>query len=159
MMRCCAFGTVRMDIHAYHDINDIDGREEIKIDEMSMTVGGSVYNTVSVLNALNLDVTLYMLNTNDDFADFIKIKLNRRNVNYISCKQDQNDTATSLIFVDKTGKKKMISYDGVRQDHFILNKLLRDVDQYDLFYTSFYEVNTNNCSDILNIMSLSKKFY
>lgn len=156
-MRVCAFGTVRMDIRAYQSINNIEMYEEIKIDDMAFTVGGSVCNTVSVLNVLNQDVTLYMLNANDDFADFVKLKLDKRGLNCISCKQDQNNTAASLIFVDKSGEKKVISYDGVRQDRFILSKLLRDVNQYDLFYTSFYEINSENCEEIIKIMSSSKK--
>lgn len=153
-MKCCAFGTVRMDIHAYQEIDNLDEHEEIKINEMNMAIGGSVYNTVSVLNDLKQDIVFYMLNSVDDFADFIKIKMNKRNINYITCKQDKNDTATSLIFVDMQGKKKMISYDGVRQDKYILSKLMKDIEQYELFYTSFYEINQDNYHDIINIMSL-----
>ena len=155
-MKCCAFGTVRMDIHAYQEIDNLDEHEEIKINEMNMAIGGSVYNTVSVLNDLKQDIVFYMLNSVDDFADFIKIKMNKRNINYITCKQDKNDTATSLIFVDMQGKKKMISYDGVRQDKYILSKLMKDIEQYELFYTSFYEINQDNYHDIINIMSLCK---
>ncbi len=153
-MKCCAFGTVRMDIHAYQEISAINDHAEIKIDEMNMTIGGSVYNTVSVLNELKQDIVLYMLNSTDDFADYIKMRMNKRDINYITCKQDKNDTAASLIFVDKQGKKKMISYDGDRRDEYILNKLRKDIEQYELFYTSFYEINQNNYQEILNIMSL-----
>ncbi len=153
-MKCCAFGTVRMDIHAYQEIGAINDHAEIKIDEMNMTIGGSVYNTVSVLNELKQDIVLYMLNSTDDFADYIKMRMNKRDINYITCKQDKNDTATSLIFIGKQGKKKMISYDGDRRDEYILNKLRKDIEQYELFYTSFYEINQNNYQKILNIMSL-----
>lgn len=156
-MKCCAFGTVRVDIRAYQDIHEIDQHEEIKISEMAMTVGGSVYNTVSVLNELKHDAVLYMLNAYGDFADYVRIKLNNRNLNYISCKEDKNDTATSIIFVDKMGKKKMVSYDGIRQDRYILNKLKEDIDQYQLFYTSFYEINQNNYETLVDIMSSCAK--
>lgn len=155
-MKCCAFGTVRMDIHAYQNIDELDQREEIKISEMSMTIGGSVYNTVSVLNTLNQDVVLYMLNANDDFADYIRMKLDKNEIHYVSCEQEKNDTATSLIFIDEYGKKKIISYDGERDDKYILKKLALEAKQYDLFYTSFYEINIDNCAQILDIMSLVK---
>lgn len=153
MIRCCAFGTVRIDIHAFQDINELDNHEEIKIHEMSMKVGGSVFNTVSVMNALNIDSVLYMLNANDELADYIKIKLKNKNINFILCKQDQNDIATSIIFVDKTGNKKIISYEGVRRDKYILKQLVKEIGQYDLFYTSFYEISKDNYSDIVAIMS------
>ena len=55
-MKCCAVGTVRMDIHAYQEIDNLDEHEEIKINKMNMTIGGSVYNTVSVLNDLKQDI-------------------------------------------------------------------------------------------------------
>lgn len=155
MLKCCAFGTVRIDIHAFQDINELDHHEEIKIHEMSMKVGGSVCNTISVLNAMKMDAVLYMLNSCDDFADFVKIKLHKRKIDYIVCKQDQNETATSLIFVEDTGKKKIISYDGVRQDRYILSKLARDIDQFDLFYTSFYEINPENYQCIIEVLSKS----
>ncbi len=156
-MKCCAFGTVRMDIHVYTELNNFEKHEEIKIDEMSMAVGGSVYNTVSVLTQLKQKAVLYMLNATDDFNDFIKIKMNNRHLTYVSCDQDKNDTAKSLIFVDGQGKKKTISYDGVRQDKSILNILYEDIDKFDLFYTSFYEINKENYRDILKIMTYCPK--
>jgi len=154
-MRICAFGTLRLDIHAYQDINDLAGHEEIKIPEMSMKVGGSVFNTVAVLHALKQDVTFYTLNMADDFADFVKFTMNKINIEFITSRQDKNETATSLIFIGEDGQKKMISHDGERRDKYVLDKLYRDVDQYDLFYTSFYEINSVNCEKVIQVMKKS----
>jgi sugar/nucleoside kinase (ribokinase family) len=153
IMKCCAFGTVRIDIHIYQGIGDIEQYEEIKINEMNLAVGGSVYNTVCVLNELRQDIVFYMPNSVDEFADLIKNKMNQRNIHHVTCKEDRNDTAVSLIFIDESGNKKMISYDGIRQDKYVLNRLLKEIEQYDLFYTSFYEINQNNYHDIFHIMS------
>ena len=62
MIKCCAFGTVRMDIHIYKEYGPIGECEEVKVDEMALKIGGSVYNTVAVLNELKQDVVFYTLN-------------------------------------------------------------------------------------------------
>ena len=46
----------------------------------------------------------------------------------------------------------MISYDGKRQDSHILKKLLINIGNYDLFYTSFYEINRENLDIIIEVM-------
>lgn len=153
-MRFAAFGTVRMDIHVYQDLDEIGNREEIKIDEMRMKVGGSVYNTASILTERGEDVVLYTPGTGDAFADLIHVKLKKQRINYIVDPRDINDTASSLIFVNRTGGKKMISYDGDRRDAHILTKLLKDAGQFDVFYTSFYEINTFNYRTIGEIMDV-----
>ncbi len=154
-MKCCTFGTLRMDIHIFDELKQFQRYDEVKLNKISMMLGGSVYYTSSVLNELDCDTVMYMLNINDDFSDFIKLKLSRQNINYISSKKDSNEAATTLIFVDEHGDKKMMSYDGVRQDHHVINKLLSDVTQYDIFYTSFYEINRHNYLKLLEVIEKS----
>ncbi len=151
-MKCCAFGTIRMDIHIFDEFAKFDEYQEIKLDEISMMLGGSVYYTASVLNEFDCDVVMYMLNISDDFSDFVRLRLSRQNINYITSKRDLNKTATTLIFVDDEGGKKMMSYDGRRKDESVLNKLRSDISQYDLFYSSFYEITRDNYIKLADIM-------
>lgn len=156
MIRCCAFGTVRFDIHVYKEYGHLNDYEEIKVNEMALHIGGSVYNTVAVLNELKQDVVFYTLNATDDIADFIKLRMINKSVTFITSKHDKNATAKSIIFVDNDGKKKMISYDGIRSDSYVLSKLKKDIINYDLFYTSFYEVNNKNLEALTEVMRNSK---
>ena len=50
----------------------------------------------------------------------------------------------------------MISYDGKRNDLYILKMLLKEINNDALFYTSFYEINKNNSSVICEIMNKAK---
>ncbi len=159
MIKCCAFGTVRIDIHVYKEYGHLNDYEEIKVDEMALQIGGSVYNTVAVLNELKQDVVFYTLNVTDEIADFIKLRMINKSVTFITSKHDRNSTATSIIFVDNNGKKKMISYDGVRRDSYVLGKLKKDIMNYDLFYTSFYEVNDKNLALLIDVMRRSKQCF
>lgn len=159
MIKCCAFGTVRMDMHVYKEYGQLNSYEEIKVDEMALRIGGSVYNTIAVLNELKQDVVFYTLNVTDDIADYIKLQMINRSITFVTSKHETNSTAKTIIFVDEQGKKKMISYDGIRSDAFVLRKLKKDINNYDLFYTSFYEINKNNLTEILEIMQSSKKCF
>lgn len=159
MIKCCAFGTVRMDVHIYKEYGQIGEYEEVKVDEMALKIGGSVYNTVAVLNELKQDVVFYTLNVTDDFADFIKLKMLNKSLPFIISRHEQNSTAVSVVFVDEVGKKKMISYDGIRNDSYVLKKLKKDITNFDLFYTSFYEVNSENFTTIIDIMKESKQSF
>ena len=156
MIKCCAFGTVRLDIHVYKEYDRLSTHEEVKVDAMALQIGGSVYNTISVLNELKQDVVFYTLNITDDISDFIKLQMINRNITFVSSKHESNPTAKTIIFVDECGKKKMISYDGVRSDSYVLRKLKKDICNYDLFYTSFYEINNDNLSAIIEIMQSTK---
>lgn len=153
-MKCCAFGTVRLDIRIYDELDKLGIHKEVKLDDIAMMLGGSVYYTASVLNEFDCDTVLYTLHIDDDFADFIRLRLSGQNINYIVSKRDSNPTAMTLVFVNGEGEKKMMSYDGKRHDSHILSKLLCDISQYDLFYTSFYEINQENYLQIAQIMEL-----
>ena len=159
IMKICTFGTLRLDIHMYKDEVDFKNYNEIKVDDMMIAMGGSVFNTASVLNEMEQDVFFYMLNLSDTLSEYFKLEMNKRDLNYIVCKSDKNRMPISLIFVDKNGKKKMISYDGVREDRGILNKLENHIREYDLFYSSFYEINQYNYLQLSHIMELSKKSF
>lgn len=158
-MRCCAFGTIRMDARIYHQFTGFDIYDEIKVDNMFMTVGGSVYNTVGILTRLKCDVVFYMLNSGDDLTEYVAAKMKNQQIECTTCLRDKNKMAATIVFVGDNGKKKMISYDGERQDKYILQKLYRDIEQYDMFYTSFYEINEENCTDIIRILELAKNSF
>ena len=159
MIKCCAFGTVRIHIHVYKEYGQLSSYEETKVDEMALQIGGSVYNTVAVLNALKQDTVFYTLNTADELADFIKARLKKEGIPFIINQNEHSSTAVSIIFVDSLGKKKMVSYDGARKDSHILNKLRQDISNYDLFYTSFYEINKQNIPVLAEIMQKSRQCF
>ena len=159
MIKCCAFGTARIDIHVYKEYGQLSSYEETKVDEMALQIGGSVYNTVAVLNALKQDTVFYTLNTADELADFIKARLKKEGIPFIINQNEHSSTAVSIIFVDSLGKKKMVSYDGARKDSHILNKLRQDISNYDLFYTSFYEINKQNIPVLAEIMQKSRQCF
>lgn len=159
MIKCCAFGTIRIDIHVYKEYGQLSSYEETKVDEMALQVGGSVYNTAAVLNALKQGTVLYTLNTDDELFDFIKARLKKSGIPFIISQNEHSSTAVSIIFVDSLGKKKMVSYDGVRKDFYILERLKKDISDYDLFYTSFYEINRQNISVLAEIMQKSRQCF
>lgn len=159
MIKCCAFGTIRIDIHVYKEYGQLSSYEETKVDEMALQVGGSVYNTAAVLNALKQSTVLYTLNTDDELFDFIKARLKKSGIPFIISQNEHSSTAVSIIFVDSLGKKKMVSYDGVRKDFYILERLKKDISDYDLFYTSFYEINRQNISVLAEIMQKSRQCF
>lgn len=151
-MKICAFGTVRMDILTLDRLSLLEHAVEIKVPAMRYQLGGSVYNTVAVLNAMKREAVLYLLSGRDSFSGFIREQIDQRHIPYHINEEDINQTALSFIFLDKKGEKKMLSYDGDRQDTHTLEQLDRDASDFDLFYTSFYEITKSNYKHIVRIL-------
>lgn len=154
-MKFCSFGTIRVDIHTHANLAELGLHDEIKTDNVTMQIGGSVYNTSAVLAELGQSICMYRLHSNDNLAEYIGFKSSDK-IRFVSSSEDDNQTATSLIFVDQNGEKKMISCDGKRNDNAVLELLNDEIEQYDAFVTSFYEITNENVDLLENIMKRSK---
>ncbi len=154
-MKCLTFGTVRMDIHIFSPLSAVKGKKEIKTDKMIINAGGSVFNTARVLSAMKRDVEFFMPSTDAAFEDFIMSGAEKLG---LPCHQirEENSTAASIIFLDDTGEKNMVSFDGARKDGDILDELSANADGASLFYTSFYEITNENYKKIIEIENKSK---
>lgn len=96
-MKCCAFGTIRMDIHVNNVLSEIEVLHEVKVDKLKVDVGGSVCNTCTILTHFNCENTFYSLNINGPMAKYLETIMEQRKINIKFNNKDINDSAVSLI--------------------------------------------------------------
>lgn len=151
-MKICSFGTIRTDIKLYQKNFDLLKYNESKASGMMIEVGGSVYVTSLLLAHSLCDVDYYTLRHSGKLSEYINLEVEKGPLSIIKSEKDSNITAISVILLDGNGEKKIISYDGKRDDSGVLDLLAQSSGEYDLFYTSFYEINDENISSLSTVM-------
>lgn len=141
------WGSLREDIYIDYDFSSGMMEYEKKLTTYKSVIGGSVYNTSRFLSENSgYNCTMYIWN-NDLLERAGKANENLQ-ITPVGDFLEQHPM--SIIGVDASGEKRIISCDGNNSTKFDFNKMKQE-DGY-MFYTSFYEINLLNVETITTIM-------
>ena len=151
-MNCCTFGSLRMDITIPFNIEKYDIQSEIRITELKKTIGGSVFNTSMFLAMCGCKTTFYTSNQADSLPYVQKLSEQYKDLSINFNEGKYSSAPISIIFLDDSGEKKMISYDGKRNDLSILIDIKKRIGSFSFFYTSFYEITLENSNRFIDVL-------
>lgn len=155
-MKVCSFGTTRIDFHIYKPEDIAQNYEELKIDNMDVKVGGSVFNTTTLLKYAHTNVMYYTILGNDELSSITKSALRNFGIQYSCTSNLDSKSPVTFIHIDSTGEKVMYSFDGNYYADDVLDILLKNYAKYDAFFTSCYEINRYNYA---KLSKLFKNFH
>lgn len=151
-MKICLYGTTRIDLHIFQNTDKDITQSEQTIFDLSIKVGGSVFNTMAILSYAKFPLTYYTFLGNDIFIEQIKSLLENFSSDCIYTSVKSNPM--SFLFIDNKGEKKILSYDpDFEEEPYDL--ISKNMDVYDVFYFSCYSINENNSK---NLSVLLKNF-
>ena len=140
------FGSLREDIYFEYDFLRPMENYEKKVNTYNSVIGGSVYNTARYLAGIseNIDLDLYTWN----HEHLIKRVGVIDKLNIIPIGKNLSKHPISIIGVARDGEKRMLSCDGDVPE-IVSIKEIQCLRETDLFYTSLYEVNSENLNELL----------
>ena len=146
-----AIGSLREDIYLKHNFTRPMKSMEIKLNTYSRRIGGSVYNTCYYLSHYgnNLSISMYTPN----YKQLIKQLPENQSKNFfdvITEGQPIQLYPISIIGVDESGEKRMISSDGGKSVWYLNTDSVKQK-QGNVFYSSFYEINETNIQAIVDV--------
>ena len=145
-MKILTLGPAIVDMFMY--TNEFISRGgDIRINKMDFGVGGSIINTVLILNKLGIASTYYTNLSDDQAGLYIRDTLSYHDIEVIY--DTTNNTPICFILVDKAGERTMFSY---TDNEFKINfdKLQRL--HGDAFFMSCYEINDNNVDELVEFL-------
>lgn len=158
MKKVVTLGTLREDIYIKYDFSEPLKDNEINVGVLEKNIGGSVNNTCQYIALKDSEIQVIMCTQN--FADLIiNIQKRLRNSNYIivSTEKDLNEHPISIVGIKDNGDKQMISYDPKPDNNCLIDVFKKEIKDSDLIYTSFYEINEENYTELANIFNESLK--
>ena len=154
-------GTLRSDIYLNYDFAVPMKEMEVKLANYSRKIGGSVFNTSNFIGnySSNIKVTLCTLNHISLIAELANGSYSN-NINILTIGDPINSYPMSIIGLDDMGEKRMISVETYSPPLY-LDSDNQDYYLYDIFYTSFYEINNYNLEAICSLCTgfLSRNKY
>jgi sugar/nucleoside kinase (ribokinase family) len=151
-LNVCSFGTTRLDFHIYKPEIISPEYKEVKIDSLDIKVGGSVFNTATLLKYLGMNLTFYTILGNDELSWVSKSALRNYGIRYMCTSSIESKSPVTFIHLDSTGEKVMFSYEGNSQPDEIIDILRGDCQEYGAFFTSCYEINTENYEKLKDVL-------
>lgn len=144
-------GTLRSDIYLDYDFAVPMKEMEVKLTNYSRKIGGSVFNTSRFIGnySSNTQVTMCTLNHTSLIAELVNDS-STSNINILTIGDPIKSYPMSIIGLDNTGEKRMISVETYSPPLFLDSD---NTNYYlaDLFYTSFYELNNENIESICSL--------
>lgn len=156
-MKICSYGTTRVDYYLYLKDTASAAFDEYKINDLEKRVGGSVFNTTVILKLLNLDLEYFTIIGNDELGSLCKKSLLNYNIKYTCSLINDVKSPVTFIHLNCAGEKVMYSFDGNVHCHDIINELQESYESYDFFFTSCYEINSENYIKLSAILDEFKK--
>jgi sugar/nucleoside kinase (ribokinase family) len=99
-----------------------------------------------------MDINYYTIIGNDELQILSKNTLDRAGINYIVSEDTKSKSSITFIHLDNAGEKVMFSYDGKSGEEDIVDVLFNKRKDYDVFYTSCYEIDQNNYKKISELI-------
>ena len=146
-------GTLRSDIYLNYDFAVPMKEMEVKLSNYSRKIGGSVFNTSKFISDYSnyTKVTMCTLNHTSLIAELANGS-SSSNINILTIGDSINSYPMSIIGLDNTGEKRMISVE-THSPPLYLDSDDPNYYQSDLFYTSFYELNTENLESFCSLFT------
>jgi sugar/nucleoside kinase (ribokinase family) len=112
--RLLIYGDVEMDILLKAESADADA-QDVKVDEISYSPGGSASNCAAIAGSLGQPVTFIGTIGNDSWTEPLLNDFRGFNINARYVKRSQGMTGTCVSVVDDAGERKFYSYRGVNE--------------------------------------------
>jgi sugar/nucleoside kinase (ribokinase family) len=137
----CAVGTTMVDIYVYSNYLNLMQFNEVDISSMEYKIGGSVYNSISLLSLLGIEHVFHTYISNDIFSAYLKNGLEKNKIKYVSNKV--SSTSMSIMLMDNEGEKKILSH-VCNNGNVIYKRIFDSNDEYSGFFLSAYSINNSN---------------
>ncbi len=152
------YGSLRMDISIPYDFSKPLEVFEAVIPSFAHRIGGSVYNTTRFLAELlmrNRSSSTISMIVAEGGSLYHNWGLKNRipsNLKLLINSTTQTEYPLSIIGVDDSGDKRMLSFNPVRRTSSVA-ELQKMIMQAEIVYTSFYEIGEAEC----NVLSIAKR--
>ncbi|WP_025685175.1 PfkB family carbohydrate kinase [Paenibacillus maysiensis] len=129
--------------------------EDVMAEHKETVVGGCAYNVSNILNQLHVNYSLFAPVGKGSYGDIVKAQLQKDGVPVL-LEDASGDNGWNLSIVERDGERTFITIPGIeiRWDAIWFETL--DLDSYDYFYVSGYELEGTSGPIILDALSRRK---